>query len=327
MNYLRTGVLLAVLTALFLLVGYALGGRSGLMIALVMAAVGNLASFWFSDSIVLRLYGAHEVGPQDAPGYYGLVQDLAQRAGLPMPRVYVIDSDQPNAFATGRSPQKAAVAATTGLLNNLSREEIAGVMAHELAHVKHRDTLTMTVAATISGAIGALGQIFMFQSLFGRRDEHDRGGGLGMVGGLLAMIVAPLAASLVQMAISRSREYEADRGGAEICGNPLWLASALGKLEAIARGGVINEPAERNPATAHLFIVNPLSGAGFASLFSTHPAMEDRIARLHQLADAWSMGGQQAPSAAVPRAGGSVPQSQRPWDDGPVQRPGGGPWG
>jgi heat shock protein HtpX len=324
MNYVRTGVLLAVLTALFLVVGYALGGQSGLVIALVMAAVGNLVSFWFSDSIVLRLYGAHEVGPQDAPGYYSVVQEMAQRAGLPMPRVYVIDSDQPNAFATGRSPQKAAVAATTGLLNNLSREEIAGVMAHELAHVKHRDTPTMTVAATISGAIGALGQIFMFQSMFGRRD--DRGGGLGMVGGLLAMIVAPLAASLVQMAISRSREYEADRGGAEICGNPLWLASALGKLEAIARGGVINEPAERNPATAHLFIVNPLSGGGFASLFSTHPAMEDRIARLHQLAESWSAGGYQGAGASVPRAGGSVPQSQSPRDDGPVQRPDRGPW-
>ncbi|HJQ55483.1 MAG TPA: M48 family metalloprotease, partial [Vineibacter sp.] len=228
----------------------------------------------------------------------------------------------PNAFATGRSPEKAAVAATTGLLNNLSREEIAGVMAHELAHVKHRDTLTMTVAATISGAIGALGQVFMFQSMFGRRDGHDRGG-LGMIGGLLAMIVAPLAASLVQMAISRSREYEADRGGAEICGEPLWLASALGKLEAMARGGVINEPAERNPATAHMFIVNPLSGGGFASLFSTHPAMEERIARLHRLAEAWSAGGH---GGSVRRTGGSVPQTHQPTDDGPVQRPGGGPW-
>lgn len=320
MNYLRTGVLLAALTALFLVVGYALGGQNGLMIALAIALVGNLVSFWFSDSIVLRMYGAREIGPHDVPWFYGLVQQLAERAGLPMPRVYVIDTDQPNAFATGRSPQKAAVAATMGLLNNLSREEIAGVMAHELAHVKHRDTLTMTVAATISGAIGALGQIFMFQSLFGRRDEQDRGG-VGMVGGLLAMIVAPLAASLVQMAISRSREYEADRGGAEICGNPLWLASALGKLEAIARGGVINEPAEHNPATAHLFIVNPLSGGGFASLFSTHPPMEDRIARLQ------AMAGSGYAAAAPSRPWDRPAPSQGPWGEAPVQRSRRGPWG
>ncbi len=335
MNYIRTGLLLAALTALFLVVGYALGGQSGMLIALVIAVVGNAASFWFSDSIVLRMYGAREVGPQDAPAFYGIVQQLAQRAGLPMPRVYLIDTDQPNAFATGRSPEKAAVAATTGLLNGLSREEIAGVMAHELAHVKHRDTLTMTVAATISGAIGALGQIFMFQSLFGRRDEGDRGGGgLGMIGGLAAMILAPLAASLVQMAISRSREYEADRGGAEICGNPLWLASALGKLETLARGGVVNEPAERNPATAHLFIVNPLSGGGLASLFSTHPSMEDRIARLQHMAGAMPGGDAYAPRPATAGAGpwGSAPPPARgrgrPWETGPVQRaPRRGPWG
>ncbi|TWS99646.1 zinc metalloprotease HtpX [Reyranella sp. CPCC 100927] len=335
MNYIRTGLLLAALTALFLVVGYALGGQSGMLIALVIAVVGNAASFWFSDSIVLRMYGAREVGPQDAPAFYGIVQQLAQRAGLPMPRVYLIDTDQPNAFATGRSPEKAAVAATTGLLNGLSREEIAGVMAHELAHVKHRDTLTMTVAATISGAIGALGQIFMFQSLFGRRDEGDRGGGgLGMIGGLAAMILAPLAASLVQMAISRSREYEADRGGAEICGNPLWLASALGKLEMLARGGVVNEPAERNPATAHLFIVNPLSGGGFASLFSTHPSMEDRIARLQHMAGATSGGDAYAPRPTAAGAGpwGAAPPPARgrgrPWETGPVQRaPRRGPWG
>ncbi|HEX2891348.1 zinc metalloprotease HtpX [Vineibacter terrae] len=337
MNYVRTGLLLAALTALFLVVGYALGGQSGMLIALAIAVVGNVASFWFSDSIVLRLYGAREVGPQDAPTYYGLVQQLAQRAGLPMPRVYVIDTDQPNAFATGRSPQHAAVAATTGLLNGLSREEIAGVMAHELAHVKHRDTLTMTVAATISGAIGALGQIFMFQSLFGRRDEGDRGGGLGAIGAVAAMILAPLAASLVQMAISRSREYEADRGGAEICGNPLWLASALGKLETLARGGVVNEPAERNPATAHMFIVNPLSGGGFASLFSTHPAMADRIARLQQMAGAMpAAGGSYYGGATAARPSGpwgaapATPPRRgpaRPWNSGPVERPRRGPWG
>jgi heat shock protein HtpX len=322
MNYIRTGVLLAALTALFLVVGYALGGQSGMLIALVMALVGNAVSFWFSDSIVLRMYGAHEIGPQDAPAFYGIVQQMAQRAGLPMPRVYLIDSAQPNAFATGRSPEKAAVAATTGLLDNLSREEIAGVMAHELAHVKHRDTLTMTVAATISGAIGALGQVFMFQSMFGRRDDR---GGVGMIGGLLAMIVAPLAASLVQMAISRSREYEADRGGAEICGNPLWLASALGKLEAVARGGVVNEPAERNPATAHMFIVNPLSGGGFASLFSTHPSMADRIARLEQMAGAMVQPAQAARPWGEPS---QARQQQRPWDnEGPVQRSRRGPWG
>jgi heat shock protein HtpX len=335
MNYLRTGVLLAALTALFLAVGYLLGGQRGMLIALVIALVGNVASFWFSDSIVLRMYGAREIGPHDVPWFYSLVGELAQRAGLPMPRVYVIDTAQPNAFATGRSPQKAAVAATMGLLNNLSREEVAGVMAHELAHVKHRDTLTMTVAATISGAIGALGQIFMFQSMFGRRDEGDRGGGLGMIGALAAMILAPLAASLVQMAISRSREYEADRGGAEICGNPLWLASALGKLEAMARGGVVNEPAERHPATAHLFIVNPLSGGSFGSLFSTHPSMEDRIARLHEMAGMMRSPQSQAWETSPVRDSGpwgpAVPSSSRsrsPWnDDDPVQRPRRGPWG
>ncbi len=332
MNYFRTGLLLAALTALFLVVGYALGGQSGLLIALAIAFVGNVISFWFSDSIVLRMYGAREVGPNDAPGYYDVVRQLAQCAGLPMPRVCVIDTDQPNAFATGRSPEKAAVAATTGLLNSLSREELAGVMAHELAHVKHRDTLTMTVAATISGAIGALGQIFMFQSLFGRRDENDRGGGLGMVGGIAAMILAPIAASLVQMAISRSREYEADRGGAEICGNPLWLASALAKLEAHARGGVVNEPAERNPATAHLFIVNPLSGRGLASLFSTHPSMDDRIARLRQMAGAVSGaaaghgGYATAPAAAGPWGQATAPRGRGPWGNGPVQRPRRRPW-
>ena len=315
MNHLRTGLLLAALTALFLVVGYALGGQGGMLMALGFALVGNFVSYWFSDSIVLRMYGAREVGPDDAPGYYNLVRDLAARADMPMPRVYIIDSDQPNAFATGRSPAHGAVAATTGLLNGLSREEVAGVMAHELAHVRNRDTLTMTVAATISGAIGALGSIFAFSSMFGgHRNGEDRP---NPIVGMAMVILAPIAASLVQMAISRSREYEADRGGAEICGNPLWLASALGKLETIARGGVPNYPAERNPATAHMFIVNPLSGEGLASLFSTHPAMAERIARLHAMAAAMPpLGRGRYPSAAA--AG--------PWGATPPPRPR-GPWG
>lgn len=284
MPYARTALLLAGLTGLFLVIGYAIGGEGGMAIAFVVAAVGNLLAYWNADAMVLSMAGARAIERAEAPGFYGIVEQLAARAGLPMPRVFLIDEDQPNAFATGRDPAHAAVAATTGLLARLTPEEIAGVMAHELAHVRNRDTLIMTVAATIAGAIGMLAQFAFF---FGgaRGDTREGGSPLGAVGAILAMIVAPIAAMLVQMAISRGREYEADRAGAEICGRPLWLASALGKLDATAQA-IENPTAERNPAIAHLYIVNPLSGAGMDSLFSTHPAMDNRIRRLRAMADA-----------------------------------------
>ena len=305
MNYFRTALLLAVLTAFFLGIGYLLGGQSGLVIALVFALGMNLFAYWNSDKMVLRMSNAHEVGPQEAPELYAIVQELAGRAGLPMPRVYVIDEDQPNAFATGRSPEHAAVAVNAGLLRHLSREEVMGVLSHELGHVKNRDTLTMTIAATISGAIGMLAT---FGGLFGGgRDENGRS--VSPIVAIAAMILAPLAASMVQMAISRSREFEADHAGAEISGNPLWLASALQRLHAGTQA-IPNATAEANPATAHLYIDNPLSGGGMASLFSTHPPMEERIARLQ------AMAGAQAPAAPMrARAGGSVPQTggRGPW--------------
>lgn len=281
MNFSKTAMLLAAMTGLFLAIGYLIGGEGGMVFALVLAAGMNFVSYWFADRIVLSMYDAREVGPQDAPDFYQLVAELAQRAGLPMPKVYIIANDQPNAFATGRNPENAAVAATTGLLNLLSREEVAGVMAHELAHVRNRDTLTMTITATIAGAISMLANLALFSSS-GRNNQ------LGFVGSLLLMILAPLAATLVQMAISRSREYEADRVGAAICGQPMWLASALGRLEQGVHA-VPNYAAERNPATAHMFIVNPLNGHGVDNLFSTHPATENRIAALAQLAEAPTM--------------------------------------
>ena len=260
MNYFRTALLLAALTGFFLVVGYLLGGQSGLILALVVALGMNLFAYWNSDRMVLRMSNAQEVGPDQAPELYGIVQGLAQRAGLPMPRVYLIDEEQPNAFATGRDPEHAAVAATTGLLRHLSREEITGVMAHELSHVRHRDTLTMTIAATLSGAIGMLAT---FGGLMGGgRDENGRPM-VSPVVAIAAMFLAPLAASLVQMAISRSREYEADRMGAEISGQPLWLASALAKLQAGTQQ-IPNQVAESHPATAHLYIANPLSAGGLA---------------------------------------------------------------
>ena len=277
-NFARTFVLLAAMTGLFLAVGYMLGGEAGMVIAFLFAAGMNLFAYWNSDRMVLRMYRAQPVERADAPGYYGIVEQLAARAELPMPRVYIIDNPQPNAFATGRNPEHAAVAATTGLLQNLSHEEIAGVMAHELAHIRNRDTLTMTITATIAGAIGMLANFALF---FG----NNRNNPLGIVGVLLLMILAPLAAMLVQMAISRAREYEADRIGAEISGHPLWLASALDKLERTARR-VDNLAAERNPATAHMFIVNPLHAHSVDSLFSTHPSMENRIRRLREMAGA-----------------------------------------
>jgi heat shock protein HtpX len=283
MNYARTALLLAAMTGLFLAIGYLIGGQAGMLIALAVAAAANLFAYWNSDRMVLGMYGAREVGRADAPGLYGIVEQLADRAGLPMPRVYIIDNDQPNAFATGRNPENAAVAVTSGSLRALSSEEIAGVVAHELAHVKNRDTLTMTITATVAGAIGMLAN---FAFLFGGgRDSNGNPNPLGALGAIVLMIVAPIAALLVQMAISRAREYEADRIGAEISGRPLWLASALGRIDTAAQQ-IANEPAERNPATAHLFIINPLAGGGVGNLFASHPSTEDRIRRLRELAGA-----------------------------------------
>ncbi len=279
MPYARTALLIAGLTALFLAVGFMIGGEQGMLIALAFALAMNLFAYWNADKIVLRMYNARPIGREDAPGFYGIVEQLAHRAGLPMPKVYIIEEDQPNAFATGRNPDHAAVAATTGLLRLLNHEEIAGVMAHELGHVRNRDTLIMTITATIAGALGMLANFALFFG--GGRDE--RSNPLGIVGTILLMILAPLAAMLVQMLISRTREYEAERAGAEISGQPLWLASALAKLDHAARA-IDNPAAEGNPATAHLFIVNPLHGGAVDNLFSTHPSVENRIRRLRDMA-------------------------------------------
>ena len=276
MSYFRTAILLAAMTALFLAIGFMLGGEVGMLIALAFACLTNLFAYWNSDRMVLSMYGAREVDARTAPAYYGIVQQLADRAGLPMPKVYIIENHQPNAFATGRNPENAAVAATTGLLRHLSTEEIAGVMAHELAHVRNRDTLIMTITATIAGAISMLATFAMF---FG----GNRNNPLGLIGTILIMILAPIAAALVQMAISRTREYSADAAGAEICGHPLWLASALEKLEQGAQQ-IDNEDAEQNPATAHLFIVNPLHAHSVDSLFSTHPNTANRVRALREMA-------------------------------------------
>jgi heat shock protein HtpX len=278
-NHLRTFMLLAALTALFVGAGYLIGGPAGMAVAFLLAAGMNAVSYWNADKIVLRMYRATEVDETAAEplirSYVADVLELAQRAGLPRPRVYVIDQDQPNAFATGRDPAHAAVAATRGLLSMLDRREIRGVMAHELAHVKNRDTLTMTVTATIAGAVSALANFAFF---FGGGGDRDRP--MGMVGTIALAILAPIAAALVQMAISRGREYEADREGSEISGDPQALADALAKMEAYAKAGYANPDAERNPATSHMFIVNPLSGRGADNLFSTHPATANRIKAL-----------------------------------------------
>ena len=278
MNYARTGLLLAAMTGLFLAVGYLIGGTGGMVIAFVIALGTNAFAYWNADKMVLRMHGARQITRAEAPDFYGLVEQLAERAELPMPKVYLIDSAQPNAFATGRNPENAAVAATRGLLDMLTAEEVAGVMAHELAHVKNRDTLIMTITATIAGAISMLAQFGLF---FGGGD--NRNNPLGLIGTIALIILAPLAAMLVQMAISRTREYSADRMGAEICGRPMWLASALAKIDRAAHQ-VENVRAERNPATAHMFIINPLSGARVDNLFSTHPNTANRIAALKELA-------------------------------------------
>ncbi|MFG1282020.1 zinc metalloprotease HtpX [Xanthobacter autotrophicus] len=318
MNHLKTAILLAGLTALFMAVGFAIGGRGGMMIAFVVAAGMNLFSYWNSDKMVLRMYGAREVDETTAPDFVRMVHELARRADLPMPRVFIMDNPQPNAFATGRNPQNAAVAATTGLLQTLRPEEVAGVMAHELAHIKHYDTLTMTMTATIAGAISMLAN---FGMLFGGGNRENNNP-FGFIGTILMVILAPLAAMLVQMAISRSREYEADRGGAEILGRPMVLASALAKISSAAHE-VPNYEAESNPATAHMFIINPLSGARMDNLFSTHPAVENRIAALRALSQQMGGGGGFAPGP-TPAA---RPPGGNPWGGDPRGGQRRGPWG
>ncbi|UOM35533.1 zinc metalloprotease HtpX [Acuticoccus sp. I52.16.1] len=335
MNMIRTAMLLAAMTAIFMGVGYLIGGPQGMMIAFGVAVATNLFAYWNSDKMVLRMHHAREVDARSAPDYYGLVQELAAKANLPMPKVYILEEDQPNAFATGRNPDNAAVAATRGLLSMMSREEVAGVMAHELAHIQHRDTLTMTITATLAGAISMLAN---FAFLFGRRDSP-----LGFVGVLVTMIVAPMAAMMVQMAISRTREYSADRRGAEICGNPVWLASALQRLEQGRR--IPNEEAEAVPATAHMFIINPLSGARMDNLFSTHPNTANRVAALQELAAEMGAGPARMGAAARPAMppggaprgpwgggrGGPSPRSRRggKWNTGGErrERDRSGPWG
>ncbi|MCL6473588.1 MAG: zinc metalloprotease HtpX [Firmicutes bacterium] len=289
MNTLKVGVLLVALTALFIFVGDAIGGRSGAMIAFALALVMNLVSYWFSDKIVLSMYGARALSPADAPELYRMTERLAERAGIPMPRLYVVPGPQPNAFATGRNPAHAAVAVTEGLLSLLNRDEVEGVIAHEIAHIKHRDTLTMTVVATIAGAVMLLADMARWAMIFGGARSDDREGGNPLVF-LLVMIVAPIAAMLIQLAISRAREYEADATGARLAGSPDGLANALRKLEQASR----MIPMEASPSTAHLFIVNPLRGMGGAlmSLFMTHPPIEERIRRLERMRGSeWYLGG------------------------------------
>lgn len=277
MNTLRTGLLLAAMTGLFLAVGAMIGGAQGVVIAFGLALAMNLFAYWNSDKVLLRMYGARQIDAASAPDLFRMVERLSQNAGIPMPKVYIMENPQPNAFATGRNPENAAVAFTTGIMQQLSSEELAGVAAHELAHIKHRDTLTMTITAVIAGAISMLANMAFFMG----GDRRNQPGGMVIM--LLVTLLAPIAAMLVQAAISRSREYEADRAGAEISGRPMWLASALGQIERSVRGGTPNPEADANPATAHLFIINPLHG-GLSGLFSTHPSTEERIARLTAMA-------------------------------------------
>lgn len=279
MNGLKTMVLMVTLTLMLVAIGGLLGGKSGMTFALIMAFGMNFITYWFSDKIVLKMYSAKQVSEAEAPELYNIVRRLVQRAGLPMPKVYIMEQDQPNAFATGRNPEHGVVAVTTGIMRILSREELEGVIAHELAHIKHRDILVGTVAATIAGAISYLAQMAQWAMIFGGRRDNE-GEGSNPIASIVMMIVGPIAAMLVQMAISRSREYGADKGGAEISGNPVYLANALKKLDMASH----RIPMNANPATSHMFIVNPLTGGGLLRLFSTHPPIEERIARLEALA-------------------------------------------
>ncbi|RYH11322.1 zinc metalloprotease HtpX [Tropicimonas sp. IMCC6043] len=301
MGYVKTAILMAAMTALFMGIGYLLAGSGGMVFALLAAAAMNAFAWWNSDKMVLRMHNAQPVGGHDPVGLVRMVADLADNAGLPMPQVYLIDTPQPNAFATGRNPDNAAVAVTTGLVRSLSREELAGVIAHELAHIRNHDTAIMTVTATFAGAITMLANFALFFG--GRRDQ-----GPGLLGTLALMFLAPMAAGIVQMAISRTREYAADKAGAEICGHPLWLASALERIQSAA-SRIDNDVAERNPGTAHMFIINPLHAHARDSLFATHPSTANRVAALRQM------------SAGMPGAGREAPRQAR------RNRPPSGPWG
>jgi heat shock protein HtpX len=278
MGMTRTFILLAAMTALFLAIGQLLGGRGGLIFAGMFALIMNFGAYWFSDKIVLKLYKAREVDANSSPNLYRIVQALAQQANIPMPKVYIIPTDAPNAFATGRNPQHAAVAATEGILQILNNEELTGVMAHELSHVLNRDTLISTISATLAGAIGMLANMAQLAMIFGNR-RQEQGSALASI---LLMIFAPIAAALIQFAVSRTREYAADKSGAQLCGHPLWLASALQKLE---RGNIQHPMAQQHPTSAHLFIVNPLTRGGVSNLFSTHPPLEERVRRLQEMDD------------------------------------------
>lgn len=305
-GYIRTFILLAALTAIFGMVGYAIGGGGGAVIALLVAAGMNLFAWWGSASAVLRMTNAQPVSEAEAPRLYAMTRGLAERAGIPMPALYVIHEDQPNAFATGRGPSNAAVAVNSGLIDLMDERQVAGVVAHELAHIKHRDTLVMSIAATLSGAIGMLAQfggMFAMRNRDGQRSSNP-------IAGILLIILGPIAAAVVQMAISRAREYEADREGAEICGDPEWLAGALERLESYSARAV-NEGAEANPAMAHMFIINPLSGGGLRGLFTTHPPTAERVARLRAMRGGGGLAFDAAPQpAASPWA---VPGRRNPW--------------
>ncbi len=280
MNMVKTIGLMVFMTLLLVFVGAAIGGRSGMVFAFAMAAIMNVGAYWFSDKIVLRMYHAQPVTETEAPEVYSIVRGLVQKAGMPMPKVYIIPEDTPNAFATGRNPEHAVVAVTQGIMRILSREELAGVIAHELAHIRHRDMLTGTIVATIAGAISMLAQMAQWSMIFGGSRRDDDEGGSPIVA-LVMMIVAPIAAMIVQMAISRTREYEADKGGAQLAGNPSGLANALLKLE---KGSQVIPMQDAKPATAHMFIVNPLTGGGLMNLFSTHPPIAERVKRLNEMA-------------------------------------------
>jgi heat shock protein HtpX len=305
MGYVKIAMLMAAMTALFMGVGYLLGGATGAVIALVVSAGTNAFTWWNSDRMVLRMHNAQPVSAGDRLGLYALTAELARNAGLPEPKVYLIDTPQPNAFATGRNPENAAVAVTSGLMQSLNREELAGVIAHELAHIRNYDTAIMTVTATFAGAISMLPNFALF---FGGSRER-----LGLVGTLLMMFLAPMAAALVQMAISRTREYAADKAGAEICGHPLWLASALEKI-AIGAARIDNHAAERNPATAHMFIINPLHAHKHDSLFATHPATENRVAALRAMAETFGPSNQKPRPVAEPGSRSRIPNTRRRGD-------------